>query len=496
MNAYLHTFAVVLLTLATGGCNLAPTYHRPDPPVADILPVPQVQEKREGSAESVPTDIAALGWRDVFPDPSLQKLIQSALSHNRDLRETALTVEAYQAQYRIQRAPLLPTVSGDAAGTKQRTLSSNNHITAELYSASVGITAYELDFFGRVRNLKGQALAQYLAMEETHRSARISLVAEVARAYFTWHTDRELLAITEDTHRIEEESFQLIEQRTREGLATQLELAQARTGLETARANLALYRRLVAQDVNYLVLLTGGTPPIETGQQLPLVKQIGESTLPAHLSSHILLQRPDIMAAEHELQGAHASIGAARAAFFPAVNLTAAAGVISGDLTDLFDGSSGSWIFAPSLTLPIFTGGRLAAQLDVAEIRKNISVARYERTIQQAFREAADALVAVEGYREQMIAQKANLAANQDYFTLARDRYHQGLDSFLTLLDAQRSLYTSRKNLLSLQLAESTNRVNLYKVLGGGWQEWSEIPQTAGQQERQATGLATGMNNG
>ena len=316
-------------------------------------------------------------------------------------------------------------------------------------------------------------------MEETHRSTRISLVAEVARAYLTWLTDRELLAITEDTYRIEKESFQLIKQRTQEGLAAQMELAQARTGLETARANMAMFRRLVAQDSNHLVLLTGRTPPGDPEQTLTLIGQVSETALPAYLSSHVLLQRPDIQAAEHELQGAHASIGAARAAFYPAISLTAAAGVISGELPDLFDGGAGAWMFAPKLTLPIFTGGRLTAQLDVAEIRKDISVAHYEKVIQQAFREAADALVAAEGYRQQMIAQQANLAANIDYYTLARDRFHQGLDSFLTLLDAQRSLYTARKNLLSLQLAEETNRVNLYKVLGGGWTEWSQEPQMA-----------------
>jgi outer membrane protein, multidrug efflux system len=479
MNLTLPILVATLLALAAGGCTLAPEYQRPELPVADTLPMPQSQAKTGVPSQAALSDIAGLGWRDFFADPVLQELLQSALTHNRDLRETALTVAAYQAQYRIQRSALFPGISGEAAGSKQRTFSGDNHSTIELYSASVGITAYELDLFGRVRNLKDQALAQYLAMEETHRSTRISLVAEVARAYLTWLTDLELLAITEDTHRIEEESFQLIEQRTQEGLATQMELAQARTGLETARANMAMFRRLVAQDSNHLVLLTGRTPPADPEQTLTLIGQIRETALPAYLSSHVLLQRPDIQAAEHELQGAHASIGAARAAFYPAISLTAAAGVISGELSDLFDGGAGAWMFAPKLTLPIFTGGRLAAQLDVAEIRKDISVARYEKVIQQAFREAADALVAAEGYREQMIAQQANLAANQDYYTLARDRYHQGLDSFLTLLDAQRSLYIARKNLLSLQLAEETNRVNLYKALGGGWKEWSQTPQMA-----------------
>jgi multidrug efflux system outer membrane protein len=426
-------------------------------------------------AASDPVTVSAeLGWRDYFTDPRLQQLITSALVHNRDLRASALTVEAYQAQYRIQRSALFPAVTAEGGGSKQRTLNGSGYATSEVYAASVGITAYELDLYGRVRSLKDQALEQYLAMEETHRSARISLVAEVARAYLTWLADRELLAITEDTLRIEEESFQLIEQRAREGIATQLDLAQSRTSLETARANLALYQRLVAQEVNSLTLLVGTTLP-ETlfKDAAPLNAQALVARPPARLPSRVLLQRPDIMAAEHELKGAHADIGAARAAFFPTISLTAKAGAISGDLSGLFDGNSGSWLFSPSINLPIFTAGRLQAQLDAAEIRKDIFVARYENAIQTAFREAADALVASDTYVRQLVAQEANLAANQEYYTLARDRYQYGLDSFLTLLDAQRSLYTARQRSLVLQLAQMINQVNLYKALGGGWRERS-----------------------
>ena len=417
---------------------------------------------------------AELGWRDYFTDPRLQQLITSALVHNRDLRASALTVEAYQAQYRIQRSALFPAITAEGGGSKQRTLNGSGYATSEVYAASVGITAYELDLYGRVRSLKDQALEQYLAMEETHRSARISLVAEVARAYLTWLADRELLTITEDTLRIEEESFQLIEQRAREGIATQLDLAQSRTSLETARANLALYQRLVAQEINSLTLLVGAAVPESLFKDAdPLNAQAIVARPPARLPSRVLQQRPDIIAAEHELKGAHADIGAARAAFFPTISLTAKAGAISGDLSGLFDGNSGSWLFSPSINLPIFTAGRLQAQLDAAEIRKDIFVARYENAIQTAFREAADALVASDTYVRQLVAQEANLAANQEYYTLARDRYQYGLDSFLTLLDAQRSLYTARQRSLVLQLAQMINQVNLYKALGGGWRERS-----------------------
>ena len=457
------------LLLLLGGCTLAPRYQRPDLPVARILPDTQQGNASAATKETVID--AELGWRDFFIDPQLQQLIQTALANNRDLRTSALNIESYQAQYRIQRSALFPSINGEGVGSKQRTLSGGNYVTAETYSASVGVTAYELDFFGRVRSLKDKALEQYLGMEETYRSNRISLVAEVTTAYLSWLADRELLIVTKDTKKIEEESFHLIEQRTREGLATQLDLAQARTSLETAKANLAKYNRQVAQDLNNLTLLLGTSLPASLAEKNSMGEQIALSAVPPQLSSQVLLQRPDIMAAEHQLKGAHAQIGAARAAFFPSIRLTANAGKISGDLSDLFDGNSGSWLFSPSVNLPIFTAGRLEAELDVAKISKDISVAQYEKAIQTAFREVADALVASETYREQLVAQKANLMANQEYYVLAKDRYLQGVDSFLTLLDAQRSLYSARQNYLNLQLAQQVNQVAVYKVLGGGWKE-------------------------
>ncbi|MGE4560196.1 MAG: efflux transporter outer membrane subunit [Desulfobulbus sp.] len=471
-SATKHIAATALLALL-GGCALAPGYTRPEMPVSDRLPaVPGLAEK-SGSAAAGSVVGAGLGWRDFFIDPQLQTIIRTALANNRDLRVSALNIAGYQAQYRIQRAALFPSITGSGSGTKQRTYSGGNYVTAETYAASVGIAAYELDFFGRVRSLKDQALEQYLAMEETHRSARISLVAEVAGAYLTWLADRELLAITEDTKQTEEESYQLIDQRAQEGMATQLDLAQARTSLETAKANLALYQRQVAQDINNLTLLAGVSLPNFDQAGKRLNEQMALAAPPSHLASAVLLQRPDIQAAEHTLKGANAKIGAARAAFFPSISLTANAGKISGDLSDLFDHNSGYWLFSPSISLPIFTAGRLRAELDVAEVSKDIAVANYESAIQTAFREVADALVAGETYDRQLVAQKANLAANQEYYSLARERYQQGLDSFLTLLDAQRSLYSARQNCLSLQLARLLNRINLYKVLGGGWKEQS-----------------------
>jgi multidrug efflux system outer membrane protein len=464
---------IAILSLLLGSCSLTPSYQRPDLPVADNL-----IGSSDGSMPAEPAPgqtgtIADLGWRTYFPDPTLQRLIEQALAANRDLRVSALNIAAYQAQYRIQRAELLPGVDGDASAARQRTLVGNTHATGNLFQVKVGLAAYELDFFGRLRSLEDKALENYLAMEQNYRSALINLIAEVAGAYLNLLADRELLAITKDTRRIEEESFELIKQRVKVGIANELALAQARTNLEAVKANLALYQRRVAQDLNYLDLLTGGgnvTIPATADEGL-LNGRLIEAETPTQLSSRVLLQRPDIMAAEHELKAANADIGAARAAFFPAITLTANAGLISTELDSLFDSDSGMWLFSPAIRLPIFTGGRLEAQLDVARIRKDISIARYEKAVQLAFRETADSLVAVATYRDQMIAQQANLEASQDYHAIASQRYEQGLDSFLTLLDAQRSLYGARQNFLSLKLAQLINQIQLYKVLGGGWQE-------------------------
>ncbi|MGB5232032.1 MAG: efflux transporter outer membrane subunit [Desulfoprunum sp.] len=454
--------AALLLALALGGCSFAPGFTRPMAPVAAVLP-------GEAVADQAAVLAADLGWRDFFADPRLQAIIEMALANNRDLRETALNVEAFQAQYRIQRSTLFPTVDGGAGYVKQRTLGSGGHATSEAYSASVGVTVWEIDFFGRIRNLRDQALEEYLAMEENRRSAHISLVAEVARAYLTWLADRQLLAITEDTAANEQASYDLIKQRFEGGVATRIDLAQAQTSLQTARANQAQYRRLLEQDENLLTLLAGGPLPDDLPPSTDLAAQALLGPVPTGLRSDLLLQRPDIMAAEHTLRGANASIGAARAAFFPAISLTADAGVISAEASNLFDGDTGSWLFAPSLRLPIFTGGRLSAQLDLAEVRKEIAVTRYEQAIQTAFRETADVLAGIRTFGDQLQAEELGLQANQTYYALARERYDQGVDSYLVVLDAQRSLYRARQSVVVIRLAKLMNRVNLYKVLGGGW---------------------------
>ena len=452
-----------------GGCSLVPDYLRPEMPVAAQWPAPAKQTTDPATLQPA----ADLGWQDFFTDPQLRAVISKALINNRDLRESALNVQSYQAQYRIQRSALMPAVTGSGEYAKQRTMSGDHYATGEAYSAAVGITSYELDFFGRVRNLNDQALEQYLAMEQTQKSSHISLVAEVARAYLTLLADRELLRLTEETLASEQASYDLIEQRYREGIATQIDLAQAQTSLQSAKANQAQYRRQAEQDGNQLTLLAGS--PIEDllPREVALTGQLRLCPLPTGLSSQVLLQRPDIMAAEHDMKAANANIGAARAAFFPTIGLTAQAGVLSSDLDKLFNGSSGTWLFAPAITVPIFTGGKLQAQLDVAEIRKEISVARYEKAIQAAFRETADSLAGLATYEDQVQARTRGLQANQQYYDLARSRYEQGVDSYLVLLDAQRSLYNARQAAVSVRLAQLVNQVNLYKALGGGWKAQS-----------------------
>ena len=470
MHYRFQSLALGLVACSVFGCSLAPQYAKPNMPVPTELPLVAGVGKANEVTSSL-QDISEIGWTAFYTDTVLQQVITTALTHNRDLRETALNVETFQAQYRIQRSELFPNIGADGSWTKQRAFSGGQYGTGEMYAVGLGVTAYELDLFGRVRSLKEDALEQYLAQTEVHRAAVISLVAETARAYLSLLADRELLAISEGTFANEQESYGLVQQRFDGGIANSLELAQSRTMLERVRGSLAQYELQSEQDKNYLTLLAGATlpDPSKTGQRL----EDHDLTLPlpANLPATVLLQRPDIQAAEHQLKAANASIGAARAAFFPSIRLTGNAGYMAPDFDDLFDSATGVWMFSPSVTLPIFTGGRLQAQLDVAELRKEAGVVRYEKAIQNAFREVADALAAQKWLAEQVAAQKAYVEASQEYYDLAGARYREGIDSFLTQLDAQRSLFEARQTYVILRLAQQNNQVNLFKALGGGWKE-------------------------
>nr|BFE90817.1 AdeC/AdeK/OprM family multidrug efflux complex outer membrane factor [Pseudomonas brassicacearum subsp. brassicacearum] len=406
-----------------------------------------------------------------FHDPTLQQLIQVALENNRDLRVAALNIDAYAAQYRIQRADLFPAVSATGSGSRQRVPArasqSGEAAISSSYSATLGISAYELDLFGRVRSLSEQALQSYFATEEARRSTQISLVANVANAYLTWQADKELLKLTQETLGAYEQSFKLTSRSAEVGVSSALDLSQARTAVENARVQLARYTRQVAQDENSLTLLLGTGLPANLSSQ-PLNDDL-LSEVPAGLPSDLLQRRPDILQAERNLLAANANIGAARAAFFPSISLTANAGTLSPDLSGLFKGGSGTWTFAPQINLPIFNAGSLRASLDYAKIQKDINVAQYEKSIQTAFQEVSDGLAARQTYNEQLQAQTDFVAANQDYYRLAERRYRIGVDSNLTFLDAQRQLFSAQQSLITDRLAQLTSEVNLYKALGGGW---------------------------
>lgn len=465
MNKSLLSLALVA---ALSGCSLIPEYQRPDAPVPADWPQGEAYSKASPAARA-----QALGWREFFRDPALQQLIEVALENNRDLRVAALNVDAYRALYRVQRADVLPAVSADGAGTRSRTpgdlsMSGEPAISSQ-YSATFGVS-WELDLFGRLRSLRDQALEEFFASEAAQRSTQISLIASVANAWLTLQADQALLQVTRDTLKTYEESLGLTQRSFDVGVASALELRQARSAVDSARVSIEQYTRLVAQDRNALTLLLGQSLPagLPSGEGLERTQL---ATLPVGLPSDLLQQRPDILQAEYQLRAVNASIGAARAAFFPRISLTGAAGTASRELSGLFDGGSGYWSFSPSISVPIFNAGQLRANLDYAEISKNIQVAQYEKAIQTAFREVADGLAAQATYTRQVQAQRDLLATSEDYYNLAERRYRTGVDSYLTVLDAQRQLFSVQQQLISDRLAQMTSEVNLFKALGGGWQE-------------------------
>jgi multidrug efflux system outer membrane protein len=449
---------------------MAPRYERPAAPIATQWPsgtgLVSTTTVQQPSA-------TAIGWKDVFQSPQLQGLIQSALENNRDLRVATLNVKAAQASYRVQRSSLLPSVNATAGGTRQRS-SENSRVAGQpaitsAYNGNLTIPAYELDLFGRLQSLSARSFNQYLATEQGQKAAQTALVAEVANAYLTYLADSELLQLTEDTLKTQEDSYAVIKQGYDMGAKSKLDLAQSATQVETARSNRAQYQRQVEQDKNALTLLVGKEIDPETLKPAPLNSVQVMEVLPANLPSTVLLDRPDVQQAEYTLKAENANIGAARAAFFPSITLTGSAGFASDKLSNLFtSNSSGAWSFAPQVNLPIFQGGSLWANLSLSKTNKEIAVAQYEKAIQTAFREVSDGLVARKTYAEQMEAQKALVKASEDTYEIAKVRYAQGVDSHLTLLDAQRSFYAARQNEIMTRQQTLESLVNLYKALGGG----------------------------
>ncbi|SDZ69709.1 outer membrane protein, multidrug efflux system [Variovorax sp. YR266] len=459
--------ALITAALLAGCVNLAPVYSRPEAPVPATWPASTGAKEAKDATVSATT-----GWQSFITDDRLRRTIALALTNNRDLRVAVQNIEKARAQYGVQRAELFPSVSATAGATRARTSaatsSSGESSIGSTYSASLGFSSYELDLFGRVRNLNEAALQSYLSTEATTRSTQISLVAEVASAWLTLAADNERLKLAQDTLASQQRTYALTARMHELGASSALSLAQAQTTVDSARVDVASYTAQVALDRNALDLLAGATVP---GDLLPAADMATASALvdvPAGLPSTLLQQRPDVLAAEHTLQGSNADIGAARAAFFPTISLTASSGSSSTALSGLFKGGNSTWSFAPSVSLPIFNAGSNRASLDSAKAQREIDLATYEKTVQTAFKEVADALATRGSIGEQIAAQQSLVDATQKSYTLSNALYRSGSYSFLEVLDAQRSLYTAQQTLIGLRLSEQSNRITLYKVMGGG----------------------------
>jgi outer membrane protein, multidrug efflux system len=460
----LFAITVVLLT----DCTMIPEYTRPGAPIPAGWPSGPAY-KETPALKGVPV-AADVPWREFFTDERLQETIKTALQNNRDLRVAALNVERARALYRVQRAELLPTVNAAGTASKERVpgilSQAGQAATVELYNVNLGISSWEIDFFGRIRSLKDAALEQYLATEQARVSAQISLVAEVANTYLTLAADRENLKLARSTLAAQQATYETIRRRAEVGASSDLDLRQAQTRVDAARVDIARYTSQVALDENALTLLVGssvpsGLLPAELGEVMAL------KDFTPGLPSEVLLRRPDILQAENLLKAANANIGAARAALFPRITLTTSIGTTSDQLSGLFKSDSNTWLFAPQVVVPIFDA-RTWSAYDVANVDREISLTQYEKAIQVAFREVADALAQRGTLGDELEAQQSLVYASAESYRLSDARYARGIDNYLSVLDAQRSLYSAQQGLIAIRLARLTNLVTLYKVLGGG----------------------------
>jgi len=459
---------VVGIAIVPAGCTLAPKYTRPEAPVPAEWPSSAAYPDTR-TATNAP-QATELAWQGFFSDEKLQQLIEAALENNRDLRVAALNVERARALYGIQRAELWPTVDATASGTRQRVpadLSRTGHReTTELYSANLGVLSWELDFFGRIRSLEQRALEEYLATEQGRRSAQILLVSSVANAYLVLAADREGLALAETTLVAQQDAYNLVNHGVDLGLKPEVDVYRAQTQVDAARGDIARFTQLVAQDENALDLLLGSPAP---GDLLPpkLSGVTPPKEVSAGVSSEVLLLRPDVLQAESLLRAAYADIGAARATLFPRISLTAGIGTASSELSGLFESGSGTWNYGAQAAMPIFDT-RTWLALKVTKVQREIALTQYESAIQNAFKEVADALAARGTVDQQVSAQESLVNAVAETYRLSISRYDMGIDSYLSVLDAQRSLYAAQQGLVSLRLAKLASQVRLYSVLGGG----------------------------
>jgi multidrug efflux system outer membrane protein len=471
---------LAMLSFSLTGCSLIPDYHRPALPVTNAYPSGPASELVSGP----PSRLAAadLGWREFFTDPVSGQLIALSLANNRDLRVAALNIEVAQAQYGVDRASLFPAITGTAGLEQSATPGDVTGVTGTSnirdYSVGIGAVSWELDFFGKIRSKSRASFEDFLSDEETRESTQISLIASVDAEYLTWLADRDSLAIAQDTVAAQQSSVKLTELEASTGTGTALDVAQAQTTLFSAQASEAQYTRQIAQDMDEIVLLAGAPLPSQLVTQMAAVPGLEGvppfPVLPAGLPSDLLERRPDIRAAEHTLLAANANIGAARAAFFPSITLTANDGTASDRLGGLFGAMSGAWLFEPEISVPIFAGGENLANLDIANTDKKIEIADYQKTIQSAFHDVADALAARSTYQVQVGAEANLVGADQRYYDLADMRFKAGVDSYLNVLVARNALFSAQLTLVSLKLTSMQNEVTLYKALGGGWQENSQ----------------------
>jgi multidrug efflux system outer membrane protein len=470
------------MAAALAGCSLIPDYLRPDLPVADQYPTGPAFTGTGAVSGNVAA--ADLGWRDFFIDPVMQDLIALALHNNRDLRVAAQNVAAAYSQYEIQHAGLFPTIDATGEAQFEREPASVSGFGTALhtnaYSLGVGAVSYELDLFGKIRSQSKQAQEKYFSLAETQQSTQISLVAQVASEYLAWLADRDALRVSTQTAQAQQRAFDLNKLTLANGTGTALTVAQAESTLRTAEASVEQYTRQVQQDLDQLVLLVGS--PLPDALQTRMMAQTGLATeaafpdLPAGLPSDLLQRRPDIRAAEHTLLAANANIGAARAAFFPSVTLTANGGTASGTVGSLFGAGSASWLIQPEISVPIFDAGSNFANLDYAKIQKLIEVANYEKAIQSAFHDVSDALAGRATYTRQVEAERKLVDADQRYYNISKMRSDAGADTYLNVLIAQSSLFSAQINLVSLNLTQQQNLVTLYKALGGGWTDRAHGP--------------------
>lgn len=472
-NAGVFRPVLLAVCLLLAGCSawLTPATVRPDAQVPPTWPTyPPLVPGADVGADGA-------GWRSVIVDERLRQLVGLALANNRDLRIAALNIEKSRAQVGIRRGSLFPAIAATATGTHVRSPddppgSAGPARISHHYNAGLGFSSYELDVFGRLRSQMDEAQETWLQQVETRQAVQISLIAEVIGGYLTLAADRERLQLARDTWGSLRESYRLIERRHALGIASQLDLSAAAGEVEAARDDLAALSARVAQDENALAVLVGTSVPAAL---LPadglLAAGPALREVPAGMSSAVLLRRPDLRADEHALRAANAAIGAARAAFFPGITLTASAGSASADLNRLFGGGSGVWNFVPQINLPIFSGGALQASLDAARVSRDIHVAAYEKDIQTAFREVADALAQRSGLNDRLSAQQARTEASARAYRLATVRYRSGIDSYLSLLVYQRTFYAAQQSLIGIRLAQQVNRATLFKVLGGGERE-------------------------